>query len=51
MAGDIYWDNVNTDNVVETKFDIVQAAFDSAGDYLVDKLGDDETAGVGQSAC
>ena len=40
--GDTYWDDVGTD-VVETRFDIVGAALDTAGSFLVDRLGNDET--------
>jgi penicillin amidase len=40
-AGDVYWDDVNTPQV-ETKFDIIAAALDTAGSALVAELGSDE---------
>ncbi|HMR73910.1 MAG TPA: penicillin acylase family protein [Polyangiaceae bacterium] len=42
-AGEIYWDDVSTKAVVETKDDIVAAAYESAGKFLVGALGSDET--------
>ena len=42
-AGDVYWDDRRTPDVVETKYDIVGAAFDTAGAALVARFGDDET--------
>jgi len=41
-AGDVYWDDSRTDGVVETKFDIIGAALDTAGSQLVNELGPDE---------
>jgi len=41
-AGDVYWDDVRTP-AVETKFDIVGAALDTAGSALVLEFGEDET--------
>lgn len=42
-AGDVYWDDVRTPAPdVETKFDIVGAALDTAGSALVAELGADE---------
>ncbi|MFW2387071.1 MAG: penicillin acylase family protein, partial [Polyangiales bacterium] len=40
-AGDVYWDDVNTPGV-ETKYDIIAAAFDTAGSALVAEFGTDE---------
>ncbi|MGB5812986.1 MAG: penicillin acylase family protein [Polyangiales bacterium] len=42
-AGDIYWDDVSTPEV-ETKYDVTAAALDTAGAFLVDNIGEDETA-------
>jgi len=42
-AGDVYWDDVRTPEV-ETKFDIIGAAFNEAGDNLVAEFGSDEAA-------
>lgn len=42
-AGDIYWDDVNTPGV-ETKYEVMAAALDKAGTFLVDNIGDDPTA-------
>jgi len=43
-AGDIYWDDINTPPpAIETRFDIMGAALDTAGQFLVGALGDDET--------
>ena len=36
-----YWDDVSTNDTVETKADMVAKALDSAGTWLVDNLGDD----------
>lgn len=41
-AGDVYWDDVRTTPAVETKFDIVGAALDTAGSALVAEFGEDE---------
>ena len=41
-AGDIYWDDISTEGVIETKEEIVAAALDAAGTYLVAQLGADE---------
>ena len=43
LGGEVYWDDVSTDATVETKDDILTAVFNKAGDFLVDKLGADET--------
>jgi hypothetical protein len=44
QAGDVYWDDVRTPPpAVETKYDIIGAALDTAGSALVDELGDDES--------
>jgi len=40
-AGDVYWDDVRTP-AVETKYDIIGAALDTAGSALVADLGSDE---------
>ena len=40
-AGDVYWDDRRTAEV-ETKYDIIGAAFDTAGAVLVAELGEDE---------
>ncbi|MEM7138587.1 MAG: penicillin acylase family protein [Myxococcota bacterium] len=40
-AGDVYWDDTTTE-AVETKYDIVGAALDTAGSRLVGALGTDE---------
>ncbi len=40
-AGDVYWDDVRTP-AVETRFDIIAAALDTAGSELVAELGEDE---------
>lgn len=42
-AGDVYWDDVDTEGVTETKFDIIGAALDTAGSALVAEFGQDET--------
>ncbi|MEZ4223586.1 MAG: penicillin acylase family protein [Polyangiaceae bacterium] len=42
LAGDVYWDDVSTPTV-ESKDDILAAAFDSAGEFLTSALGDDES--------
>jgi acyl-homoserine lactone acylase PvdQ len=34
-AGDVYWDDVTTDSVIETKYDIIGAALDTAGKGLL----------------
>ena len=34
-AGDVYWDNVETEGVVETKYDIIGLALDAAGKGLL----------------
>jgi penicillin amidase len=41
-AGDVYWDDVTTEDVVETKYDIIGAAFNESGANLVADLGDNE---------
>ncbi|MEM7436429.1 MAG: penicillin acylase family protein [Myxococcota bacterium] len=41
-AGDVYWDDSTTTDVVETKFDIIGAALDTAGSALVAEFGEDE---------
>jgi acyl-homoserine lactone acylase PvdQ len=41
-AGDIYWDDIRTP-AAETRFDIMGAALDTAGELLRAELGDDET--------
>jgi penicillin amidase len=42
-AGDVYWDDVRTPApAFETKYDIIAAAFDTAGSALVAELGSDE---------
>ncbi|MBT8454281.1 MAG: penicillin acylase family protein [Deltaproteobacteria bacterium] len=43
-AGDVYWDDVTTEGVVETKYDIIGKAFNESGDTLVGQFGEDETA-------
>jgi penicillin amidase len=43
-AGDVCWDDVSTSEVEETKYDIIGAAFDTAGSALVADLGNDEAA-------
>jgi len=43
-AGDVYWDDVTTQGVVETKYDIIGEAFNDSGDTLVAEFGEDETA-------
>jgi len=43
-AGDVYWDDVTTEGVVETKYDIIGKAFNESGDTLVGDFGEDETA-------
>ncbi len=40
-AGDVYWDDENTPGE-ETKYDIIAAAFDTAGSALVAELGSDQ---------
>jgi penicillin amidase len=40
-AGDVYWDDVGTPGI-ETKHDIIAAAFDTAGSALVAEFGADE---------
>jgi penicillin amidase len=42
-AGDVYWDDVSTPTIEETKYDIVGAALDTAGNALVTEFGEDET--------
>ncbi|MEM7437679.1 MAG: penicillin acylase family protein, partial [Myxococcota bacterium] len=42
-AGDIYWDDVSTEDVEETRYDIMAAALETAGAFLVANIGDDET--------
>jgi len=42
-AGDVYWDDVRTEGVTETKYDIIAAALDTAGSGLVSEYGSDET--------
>ena len=41
-AGDVYWDNIETEEV-ETRFDIMGMALDTAGGILEEELGTDET--------
>ena len=43
VAGDVYWDNISTVGTTETKFDTMAVALDAAGDFLVAKLGADES--------
>lgn len=42
LAGDIYWDDVTTEGVTETRDDIITAALDAAGTFLVENLGENE---------
>jgi penicillin amidase len=42
-AGDVYWDDPLTEEVQETKYDVMSAALQNIGDFLVDQLGEDET--------
>ena len=42
LAGDIYWDDVTTEGVTETRDDIIATALDAAGTFLVENLGENE---------
>ena len=42
-AGEIYWDDITTPVMVETKADILAAALDGAGEVLESRLGEDSS--------
>ena len=42
QAGDVYWDDVTTEGIQETRFDIIGAALDTAGSALVAEYGENE---------
>jgi len=43
VAGDVYWDDPGTTEVVETKFQVMFEALETAGNFLVAELGADES--------
>ena len=43
VAGDVYWDDPGTTEVVETKFQVMFEALETVGNFLVAELGADES--------